>query len=238
MRAYARDLGMNPSSLSQVLRGKRGIPLNKVGFVVDKLELDSKERTIFIESLYRSKTNIDNIKIDSLDERFIIDSSYSKVLAEWEHYAVLTLFNLTDFTVNSTTISERLGISFNRAEVVLSNLLNSKLVEEDETGTLRKTHPDLKTTEDIKSQALRKSHLENLEIAKTKLDEIEVELRDFSATTVAVDLKQIPEAKTIIREFRQKMAALMRNGQNKTEVYQLAMQFYPLSKLNKTEKIQ
>lgn len=70
--------------------------------------------------------------------------------------------------------------------------------------------------------------METLEIGKNKLEEIEVELRDFSSATVAIDLEKLPEAKTIIREFRQKMSALLRDGE-KTDVYQLAIQFYPLT---------
>ena len=67
-------------------------------------------------------------------------------------------------------------------------------------------------------------------MGKHKLKEIGVELRDFSAMTIALDLEKLPEAKTIIREFRQKMGTLLRNG-NKTEVYQLAIQLYPLSNI-------
>ena len=70
-----------------------------------------------------------------------------------------------------------------------------------------------------------------------KLKEIEVELRDFSSMTASIDLDQLPEAKTIIREFRQKMASLLRNGSNKTDVYQLAIQFYPVTKLENTGEL-
>ena len=64
-----------------------------------------------------------------------------------------------------------------------------------------------------------------------------MELRDFSSTTVAIDLDKLPEVKTIIREFRQKMTTLLRDGK-KTDVFQLAIQFYPLTKIDKMEKIQ
>ncbi|MNL64824.1 hypothetical protein D3C87_1890770 [compost metagenome] len=65
-------------------------------------------------------------------------------------------------------------------------------------------------------------------MGKAKLDEVDMMLRDFSSTTLAIDLDKLTEAKTIIREFRQKMSALLRDG-NKTDVYQLAIQFYPLT---------
>ncbi len=46
---------------------------------------------------------------------------------------------------------------------------------------------------------------------------------------MAVDSEKIPEAKILIKEFRQKMSALLESGK-KDEVYQLAVQLYPLSK--------
>jgi hypothetical protein len=45
---------------------------------------------------------------------------------------------------------------------------------------------------------------------------------------MTVTRDRIPEAKTIIREFRQKMCALMESSCGE-EVYQLAIQFYPMT---------
>jgi uncharacterized protein (TIGR02147 family) len=233
LRAYARDLGMHSSTLSQVLKGKRALPIRTSSTVVKKLGLGPKEKTLFLESLYRTKTNIDQIKIDENDDRFILDESYFKVIAEWEHYAVITLFDVDAFDPGIKDICLRLGLSENRAEVVLNNLLICGLVKTDENGKLIKAHPKLRTTEDVTSLALRESHRETLEMSKTKLDEIETELRDFSSMTIAADLGKLPEIKTIIREFRQKMSALLRDGK-KTDVCQLAIQFYPLTKQIKT----
>lgn len=50
--------------------------------------------------------------------------------------------------------------------------------------------------------------------------------------TMALSLNKVPEAKTIIREFRQKMSALLKDGY-KTDVYQMAIQFYPLTNTKK-----
>jgi uncharacterized protein (TIGR02147 family) len=228
LRAYARHVGMHPSTLSQVIKGNRPLPLKDSIRIVEKMNLGPKERTLFMESLLRSKTNIDKIEIDALDERFMLDESYYKVIAEWEHYAVLDLFELKSFEPTLLEVSQRLGITENRASVVVNTLITSGLLTVEEDGSFKKVHADIRTTEDVKSQALKDSHKETMKMGIDKIDEIEVELRDFSATTVALDLSKLPEAKTIIREFRQKMAALLRDGE-KTDVYQLAIQFYPLT---------
>ena len=230
LRAYARDLGIHSSTLSQILKGKRPLPLKNSVEIVKKLGLGPKERTLFLESLYKTKTNLDDIKIDNNDDdRFMLDESYFKAIAEWEHYAIISLFDIECFEPSVNEISRRLGITENRTDVVLNNLLMCGLIKHDGEGKLIKAHPKLRTTEDVTSTALKLSHLETLEMGKNKLEEIEVELRDFSSMTIAMDIEKLPEVKTIIREFRQKVTALLRDGK-KTDVFQLAIQLYPLTK--------
>ena len=99
LRAYARDLGVHPSTLSQVMKGNRPLPLKDSTSVVKNLKLGPKDKTLFMESLYRRKTSIDDIKISSLDERFMLD--------EWEHFAVLELYELVNFEANIAEISKK-----------------------------------------------------------------------------------------------------------------------------------
>jgi uncharacterized protein (TIGR02147 family) len=227
LRSYARDLDVHPATLSQVLKGKRPLPFKDARKVAHRLGLSPKQQTLFFESFLQSKTKLDSIQVDPNDERFMLDESYFKVIAEWEHYAVLTLFDTEGFVPSVEMISSRLGVLETRAQVVLDNLHGAGLLN-SENGKVIKAHPSVRTTEDIRSQALKRSHLETLEIGMKKLEETDVELRDYSSMNLAIDPQKITEAKTIIREFRQKMASLLRDGQ-KTEVYQLAIQFYPLT---------
>ncbi len=229
LRAYAKHLGVHSSTLSQILNGKRALPIKNAASVASKLNLGPKERTLFLESLYRIKTTLDDIKINQEDDRFMLDESYAKVIAEWEHYAVITLFDVDGFTAEINEISDRLAITKTRAAVVVNNLLICGLISKNDSDVFTKTHSKLRTTEDVSSQALKDSHIETLEMGKNKLEEIDVELRDFSAMTIAMDLERMPEVKTIIREFRQKLSTLLRDGK-KTDVCQLSIQFYPLTK--------
>jgi uncharacterized protein (TIGR02147 family) len=231
LRAYARDLDLHPATLSLLFNGKRGLPGKKSLAVADKLGLRPKERTLFLESLHRAKTKLDQIVVREEDERFMLDDSYHTVIAEWEHYAVLTLFDCAGLVINKEYISLKLGITLNRAEVVLANLSQCGLLVEND-GEWQKTHAKVRTTEDVTSQALRDGHLETLEMGKDKLQDVDVQLRDFSSIMLAMDPEKLMDAKMIIREFRQKMAALLGEGQ-RSEVYQLAIQFYPLTQMKK-----
>jgi uncharacterized protein (TIGR02147 family) len=227
LRAFSRDINLHSSTLSQVLKGKRPLPLKVGQLIAEKMKLSDKEKTLFFESINRMRLTIDDIEISRLDRRFMLDDSYFKVIAEWEHYAVLSLFDLTDFVSSISNIALRLNITEVRAVEVMKNLEDSELVTKNANGCFKKVHEDIRTTEDITSRALDESHLETIEIGKKKI-ELAKSLRDFSSSTFALDMEKIPEAKTIIREFRQKMTALLKDG-NKTEVFQLAIQFYPIS---------
>lgn len=235
LRAYARDIGIHPATLSQIINGKRALPVKDSEKVIKKLNLGPKERSLFIDSLSKTKS-YNQIKISEEDNRLVLDESYYKIIAEWEHYAVLELFNLEDFQRTKEDVALRLDLTSNRTEVVINNLTICKLIELDEEGKLKKVPSDVRTSEDIVSQALRDSHKEALQMGISKIEEVAVELRDFSSSTLAIDMKKLPEAKALIREFRMKMASLLNSG-DKTEVYQLAVQFYPLTDL-KTVKAQ
>lgn len=230
LRAFARDLGINAATLSQVMKGGRPLPIKNSLSVVEKLGLKADERTLFLESLYRSRTTLDNIKLSEKDERLMLNESHNKVMAEWEHFATLSLFDVEEFVCTPEEVANRLAITLIRAQVVINNLLLSGLVTND-NGVLIKAQKSVRTTEDISSEAIKKGHHEALDIGKTKLETIDVMLRDFSEITLAMDIEKIIEAKTIIREFRQKMAVLVKDGK-KTDVFQLAIQLYPLTEIN------
>lgn len=229
MRAYARDLGLPPGTLNQIVNGKRTLPLKDSERIVEKLSLSVPEKNLFLESLHKYKASIDNIKLDLIDDRVFVDESCYNVIAEWEHYATLTLFDLPGFTPTAEEIARRLSLTPLRAEEVLEGLVASGLLQQTDAG-LKKSQESVRTTEDAKSKALRASHIETLEMGKEKL-ELPIELRDFSCITLAMDLKKMSEAKMIIREFRLKMAALLKDGE-KTDVVQLAIQFYPVTNVS------
>ena len=228
LRAFARYLDVHPSTLSAVLNGMRSLPYKDAQRVAKKLMLSPMEETLFVESLLRTKTRLDEIVIPRDQERFMLDESYYKVISEWEHYAVMALFDVTGFKATIPEVVQRLNVSEARAETVLNHLIACGLLVENQDGSLKRAHDQLRTTEDVKNQAIHQGHRDAMELGLTKLDGVPVELRDFSEVVLAIDPDKMGEAKTIIREFRQKMSALMKKGE-KTEVYQLAIQFYPLS---------
>ncbi len=225
LRAFARDIGIHPATLSQIINGKRDLPKRDCEKVLSKLNLGPKERSLFVESL-RNKKN--NLKRSDEDQRYLIDESHYKIISEWEHFAVLELFNIKNFKKTNEDIADRLNLSMNRVDVVTTNLLMASLISKDKDGFFYKIHHDVKTSDNLKSQALRDSHKETMLMGVKKIEDIEIDKRDFSSITMAIDPSKIEDAKFIIKEFRKKMNSLSQEG-NVSEVYQLGVQFYPLT---------
>ena len=229
IRAFSRDLDVSKSTMHEVLKGKRPLPLKSVKKVIELSGLNPTESALFSESLYRSRVRLDEIKISGSSEvnRYLIDDSHFKVIAEWEHYAVLSLLDTDSFESSFSFISKRLDISLSRAKSAIENLLIAGLIKKENQSFVRCTN-SLKTTEDIPSKTLVKAHKEILNQSIEKLDSVPLQERDYSTITIAANSKKITEAKIIIREFRQKIMKLLSEG-NKDEVFQIGIQMYPLT---------
>ena len=166
LRVFARDLDIHPGTLAKVISGERGLPVKNAEVVINKLKLTPKERTLFLESSFRRNAKLDDIKLDPFDTRYLVDESNYKVISEWEHFIVTDLFDIPDFQRTSNDVSFRLNIPLSRVEVVVENLLVSGILAKDEEGKIVNVQGTIKTTEDIKSQALKESHKETLKMDK------------------------------------------------------------------------
>lgn len=231
LRAFAKLLEIDSSNLSGILKEKRGLPVKRAARISKKLGLPPIESALFISSAARKQTQLDSIKVDPRARNYLFDDKFYRVISEWEYYAFLQLLSTRGFSAEIGWIAKRLGVKVTRAQTVVDDLLRLEFIREDSARGFVRTTPSLETSEDVVSQALRKSHEEALDLGKEKLESVPVNLRDFSSVTMAIDTGRLPEAKAVIREFQEKLHALMSPGA-KDEVYQFNCQFFPLTKVS------
>lgn len=229
LRAYARDLGIHPATLSAVLKKKRTLPLAQTLRLCEQLKLSEGEKDQFIKSIYLNKfwqfhkTVGSNINKDCLS-----NSLHFKIIAEWEYFAVYTLFDTRRVLTDSLAVAQSLQIEPQRAKEVIDNLIALGWLITDQ-GQLHKIENRPKTTtEDIPSRAIQLGHLEELRLAQEKLVSVDVLQRDYSSNYMAINPSQLPKAKQLIREFRKKMEAILEKPPQ-TEVYLLSLQLFPLA---------
>lgn len=232
MRAYARFLGIDSGALSRIIRQERSFPLKKSEAVADKLNLSPEEKDNFCKSIQFSRGKLEqlvNTDSKSAAEKLLEEERHFRVIAEWEYFAVFELLETT-WTCPSD-IARKLELSLKRVEYVLNDLEEMNFVKKTSHGDYVKLVDDLVTTEDVPSQALRKSHKELLAKASDKIDTVPVENRYFATSTVAINPAKLDELKTVYREFREKLCALIDEGE-KSEVFQIGFHAYPLTNMN------
>ena len=55
LRAFAQSLGIGSGALSEILKGKRNLGINKARAIVDKLNFDQNEKENFLNSVLEVK---------------------------------------------------------------------------------------------------------------------------------------------------------------------------------------
>src|SRR3989344_2783858 len=84
IRAFAKQVGLSPGSLSEFLRGKRNISYKLAQKVVETLTIPPDEaKTILSESFNRKE----NFKINYTE----LDMDQYYIIADWFHFAILSL---------------------------------------------------------------------------------------------------------------------------------------------------
>lgn len=225
LRSFALKMGIHVGTLSSVMNGKRPITLEFASRLLKKLEPDPQIRFEIMKKFCHTIQDQETYRYMELDE------DKFRLIAEWEHYAVLSLMNCQDFREDENWIANRLGLTLDRCSDVMALLKETDLIKRNADGVLVRTYAAVRTSDDKVNLALRSSHEENLDLARNSLNRDSLQERDFTHITMAIDPEQIPNAKEIIRKFQDELSDVLERG-NRTEVYKFTTALFPLSKIN------
>lgn len=239
LRAFSRDLGISPSTLSSVLKRKRGISVAVAEKIATKLKLSKEQKDWFCASVgsvhsrsFKERKRFDEIifRSKSASQNFSeIQLEFFKVISVWHHFAILELTYLKDFQNNLSWISKRLGISKNEVKEAIKRMKDLKLLEE-KNGKLKDVFKFLATPSDTPSSSLKRFNSQLLNLANKALLEQSVDNREIASNIIAINKDNIPEIKEEIREFRRKLEFKVSKDNNKNSVYCLSTQFFELTK--------
>lgn len=231
LRAFARDLGVDPADLSKALAGKKPISL-KVGLkAVEKLQLTPNEQGLFLESIgdEQKRARLKNFGAAEGDPppASVIDIDTFTVISEMYYAALLELINLEHFVPDIAWIASQLQLSEDVVEDALVRLVRLELLK-IENGTFQRTGKIL-TTKDkhLSTPALRRFQTQVLKGAMSSLACDPIELRSQSSMTMAIDPSKLPIAKQMIEDFANYLCCFLESGKRQ-QVYQLSLSLYPL----------
>jgi uncharacterized protein (TIGR02147 family) len=234
LRAFSKKLDLSPSVLCEVLNGKRPTTKKMAIKVMDKLSVDPIEKVEILKKYDLTGESLKELQKktkNKIDYNFIASDNFF-LINRWYHLAILSLIETTDFKPRAKWIAKRLNILVEEATEALERLERLNYIKWDRKNhTIKLLSGPITTDDDIASMAIKGAHYDDLRQAELALENVAFESRDFTALTLAINTKKIPQAKKIIREFQDRLAQLLETG-TQDEVYKFTCYLYPLTNNN------
>ncbi len=231
IRVFAQQLGVESSSLTQIINGKRPLTDKMCQRLANKLELSPDE----VESLMGVRR--EDRSSEHFPEFTNINVDMFKIIADWYHYAILELTYLSHFQGDPKWIAKVLGITKHEARAAIERLQRADFLEITEDGKWIDRLGDANNLgNEFTAPAFRKLQRQILIKATDALDTTPYEERVQSSMTLPVSKKRINEAKAKVLSFIEEMDQFLRAGDEQDEIYNMSFSLYPISNTTRTQK--
>lgn len=239
LRAFARDLALSPSFLSEFLAGKHLLSRARAEEVASELGLCDAERSFFcdlaeleggkdVQAREWARIRLERVRAERELRELDLDSFL--LISDWFHLAILEVLSLDGVVPHAPAIAARLGPETECVEEALLRLDRLGLVRPRPgfPGHYEVTHSRRRVGREVPSSAIKRYHGQILDKAKGALVSQPLERREFVTVTYSLNRETLPRAKELIGKFRQEMSALLAEKSGHDDVYCLAVQFFSL----------
>ena len=222
LRAFGRDLQIDPSNLSKIISGKISpFKKTKERILLD-LGFSLKETLIIIEKKKAHLKNFKTLEIEAFE-----------YISEWHHDAILELTRLSFFKPSHKWIAKTLDISELKVKLAVERLVSLGYLEitEDKKWIDKLGDVTMHKNVNFTNHALKNRQIDILKKSEDAVRSTPVAERDHTYTMFAIDRNDIQEVKQEIKTFRRKLTQFLERGATKpNSVYQLHIGFFPLTK--------
>ncbi len=241
LRYFARVAGFKAHSfLSLVMQGKSNLSPDSIDKISKVFKMNSEQRRFFRNLVHSNQATTPEEKqffsgeiLKSRSERKIhqLDESQHQYFACWYYAVVRELVALPGFVEDENWIATHTlpHIKPEEARGAIEYLLKLGLLGRDENGNLIKKESIITTTADISSDLIASWHRDYLKRASESIDSTPPGRRDISSVSLCYSRENIQLIKEKIAEFRTEIVLLTLQEINRDALYQLNIQFFPIS---------
>ncbi|MGZ3694339.1 MAG: TIGR02147 family protein [Bdellovibrionota bacterium] len=209
LRAFARVLELDPSSVSQIIAGKR--------------RTSARMMTKICEKIGWPQSN------DAVAGEFeLLSADAFAAISDWYHYVILDLTLLKNFKNDAQWIARKLGITRSEAQIALERLQRLGMLVKKNGRLVKGQGFYANYVEGQTSSAHKEYQRQILRKALDAIDSCAQEKKDITCITIAADSRKLPEAKTRIKKFRRELCAFLEEGESDS-VHLLAVQLFPVT---------
>ncbi|MGE0174960.1 MAG: TIGR02147 family protein [Oligoflexales bacterium] len=234
LRAFARDLGLSPSRVSEIINAKQGLSLVVAGKVAKKLGFEGERRDLFfdlVESQHARSPKDRQAAMTRLEGRTEVHKVYQieqddfRMISDWYHGAILEMMLLKSFDGSAKWLRRRVKIPLIKFELALQRLERLGFIAQKD-GKFVLSEPHSTVLSDVPSESIRKFHKQILEQAVSPLDKQKIDQREYLSAFLAIDQSQLPEAKQELKNFWNKFCKKTSEAKELDSVYCIAIQFF------------
>jgi uncharacterized protein (TIGR02147 family) len=235
LRAFAKYLGIDHATISQLLRGKRPLTARAILRLGTRLGLDRAaiDRYVAQETYWRGQSTTEA----TLGEVQQLANDAASVVADWYHYAILELTRLHHFKPETRWIARVLGISPDMVNLALSRLTRLGLLEMvDRNRWIDKSGDATTSLADFSAATVRQLSEQVRRVMLAAVGTVPASSYEQSSTTLAVYTERLPNVLERIARFRRELIDLLEQDPMRDDVYQLEINFFPVTTLQSDEE--
>ncbi|KYG61408.1 hypothetical protein AZI86_16985 [Bdellovibrio bacteriovorus] len=226
LRAFAASLGMDASTFSKILKGKRPIGKKTIEQIGKKMGLSDQD----ISAYQRATKEID--EETQLQQHYLtLAADQFTIIKDWYHFAIRSLISTNGFKPDRRWIAKVLELSVKEVDEAVERLLRVGLITVDKNGQWKSTGSLSNLGKGETHNHFYKQHLRK---ALRAMDEVPENRTNYSAMTFTMNSKKMEEACARIVRFRRNLANFLAEGEECDEVYSLTVALFPLSHIYKT----
>lgn len=226
LRAFARQLDIDHSTLSQLLRGKRPFTKARVRSLGTAMGLSSDEIETMIAREADPTLQADEDATTRRKRELHHDAAV--VLADGGiAFAMLELLRLDDFRADTGWVARVLGVTPDVVNITLQRLILLGLLEMRGGRWVDLCGDATATFEDFTAETLRRLIEQSEALAS---DAVARGRYEHHSTTLAIDTAALPRLREIVDRFRREIAACVEASDRRDAVYRLDVSLYPLTR--------
>jgi uncharacterized protein (TIGR02147 family) len=239
--SWAKRLGLKTtSSITKILDGDREAGEQISEQMVRYFNFKEKDAQYFRDlislSKLRKNPRLGVLLLEKMSKEHpngmqrLLDSKTFSVISNWHYLPLREMTRMKDFQEDPDLIAKKFRFKITPREITkaLQVMIELGLLKRDANGTLAVAEGRITTGDDVSDEGIKRYHEQMLDNAKLALRETEVDEREFTASSLVLQTKNLPKAKQLIREFKANFARLLEEDEGDA-VYQIQIQLFPLT---------
>lgn len=246
-RFIAKEAGFNSSSyFLKIIGGSRDISLDLALRLADVFKLKKQERDFFQLLVQFNQAKTHSEKSHYYEKLGVFRRSKSKVIQQnefeifdkWYYVAIREMLAFHHFNGDFQSLGRKLipSITASEASKAVNLLERLGFIRKDSQGGYQKADLVISTGTEWQAMSVAGFQLQSLELARKAFDNMPRAARDISTLTLSISKGVLEEVKERIKKCREEILELSRDERGADGVYQLNLQFFPLTRIESEVK--